>query len=97
MKPFAQFNDIVSACAEAGQKLAQDRANKGFYEPLYLYFKPSTEQRNGELILVADSSQPPEGFELATGEGLRCNVPFSNYWVWIRERSARLPILAFGN
>jgi hypothetical protein len=97
MKPFAQFNDIVSACAEAGQKLAQDRANNGFYEPLYLYFRRSTEKENGGLILVAESSQPPEEFELATGEGLRCNVPLSNYWVWIRERSMRLPILAFGN
>jgi hypothetical protein len=96
MKPFAQFNDIVTACADAGKQLAQDRANNGFYDPLYLYFKQSTEQENGELILVADSSQPPEGFKLATGEGLRSNVPFSNYWVWIRERSTRLPILAFG-
>jgi hypothetical protein len=97
MKPFAQFNDIVSACAESGQKTAQEQANKGILEPLYLYFKKSTEHENGELLLVPDSAKAPEGFELATGEGLRCNVPFSNYWVWIRERSTRLPILAFAN
>jgi hypothetical protein len=96
MKPFAQFNDIVSACSENGQKLAQDQAILGNLEPLYLYFKKSTENENGELLLVPDSKQAPEGFELATGEGLRCNVPFSNYWVWIRERSTRLPILAYG-
>ncbi len=97
MKPFAQFNDIVSACAESGQKTAQDYANKGILEPLYLYFKKSTEYENGELLLVPDSAKAPEGFELATGEGLRCNVPLSSYWVWIKERSTRLPILAYGN
>lgn len=97
MKPFAQFNDIVSACAEIGQKTAQERAIMGNLEPLYLYFKKSTETENGELLLVPDSEKAPEGFELATGEGLRCNVPFSEYWVWIRERSTRLPILAWGN
>ena len=97
MKPWMKFNDIVTACADAGMKLAQDQANKGNFEPLYLYFKSSTETENGELLLLADSNQPPEGFKLATGEGLRCNVPFLNYWTWIRERSTRLPILAWNN
>jgi hypothetical protein len=96
MKPFAQFNDIVSACAEIGQKTAQDQANKGIFEPLYLYFKKSTEQENGQLLLIPDDEKAPEGFELATGEGLRCNVPLSDYWAWIRQRSVRLPILAYG-
>lgn len=96
MKPFAQFNDIVTACADAGIKTAQDEANAGNLEPLYLYFRPSTENENGQLALVPESKPAPPGFQLATGEGLRCNVPFQNYWVWIRERSVRLPILAFG-
>jgi hypothetical protein len=97
MKPWMQFNDIVSACAEAGQKTAQEQANRGNLEPLYLYFKPSTADQNGQLLLVPDSEKPPAEFELATGEGLKCNVEFSRYWVWIRERSARLPILAWNN
>lgn len=97
MKPWMQFNDIVSACAEAGQKTAQDRANYGNTEPLYLYFKPSTADQNGRLLLVPESDRPPEGFELATGEGLKCNVPYANYWTWIQERSTRLPILAWNN
>jgi len=97
MKPWMKFNDIVTACAEAGIKTAQDAANAGNLEPLYLYFRPSTAHENGQLALVPDSKSPPPGFELATGEGLRCNVPFSNYWGWIRERSTRLPILAWNN
>ena len=96
MKPFAQFNDIVTRCADAGVLMSQAQANKGNMEPLYLYFKKSTEKENGELLLVADSEKAPEGFELATGEGLRCNVPYSNYWTWIHSRSTRLPILAWG-
>lgn len=91
-----KFNDIVTNCETKGRELSQKNAMQGITEPLYLYFKKSTETENGELLLISDSDSAPDGFELATGEGLRCNVPYSNYWAWIRERSTRLPILAWG-
>lgn len=93
--PDMEFHHLVTACAEAGQKTAQEQANRGSIEPLYLYYKRSTADESGQLLLVPDSEKPPEGFELATGEGLKCNVEFSRYWAWIRERSTRLPILAW--
>lgn len=92
-----QLNAIVTNCSEQAAKLAQDLANKGNLEPLYLYYKPSTETENGQLLMVHEEEKQPEGFILATGEGLRCNVPFASYWQWIKERSTRLPILAWGN
>lgn len=96
MKPWMQFNDIVTNCETKGRELSKNKAMQGNMEPLYLYFKKSTETENGELMLISESDPVPKGFELATGEGLRCNVPYSNYWTWIRERSTRLPILAWG-
>lgn len=95
-KPFAVFNDIVTACETEGIKLSQQKAAIGNMEPLYLYYKKSTETDNGLLLLVGDSDSVPDGFELATGEGLRCNVPYSSYWAWIKQRSTRLPVLAYG-
>ena len=87
---------LVKTCADSGVKTAQDTANAGNFEPLYLYYKPSTDKENGVLTLIPDSVDAPHGFELATGEGLRCNVPFNEYFRWIRARVNRLPILAYG-
>ena len=87
---------LVQTCAERGVITAQNTANAGNFEPLYLYYKPSTDKENGVLTLVPDSVTAPHGFELATGEGLRCNVPFNEYFRWIRARVNRLPILAHG-
>ena len=87
---------LVQTCAESGVITAQNTANAGNFEPLYLYYKASTENDNGVLTLIPDSVTAPHGFELATGEGLRCNVPFNEYFRWIRARVNRLPILAYG-
>jgi hypothetical protein len=87
---------MVNTCAEAGKLLAQQLAARGEFQPLYLYFKKSTEKECGELVLVADNQTAPDGFELATGEGLRSNVPYVNYFQWVRDRIGRLPILAYG-
>jgi len=91
-----QLNEIVTKCSKQAEELSQELAIRGNLEPLYLYYKKSTEHESGVLLMVPDSEQAPEGFELATGEGLRCNIPFSAYWQWIKERSTRLPILAWG-
>jgi hypothetical protein len=91
-----EWNKLVTNCSEKAQKLAQDNANNGNYEPLYLYYKHSTEWENGDLLMVPDSKKAPEGYILATGLGLKCNVPFYFYWNWIKDNSSRLPILAWG-
>jgi hypothetical protein len=88
--------EMVKKCADCGSHDAQKMANAGIFEPLYLYFKPSSETENGVLKLIPDSETAPDGFELATGEGLRGNVPFSEYFSWVRARVNRLPILAYG-
>jgi hypothetical protein len=84
---------LVNKCAQEGVILAKENAMKGKIEPLYLFFKAGTSHRNGELRLVADSGPVPEGFEMATGEGLRGGVPYTSYPAWVKERSTRLPIL----
>ena len=86
--------EMVNDCANAGQKLSQGLAMVGNMDALYLYYKPSTPTENGVLQLVPDSANAPEGFVLATGEGSRCNVPYSNYFQWVKSRVGRLPILA---
>ena len=97
MKTLANYEqtirDMVNQCAENGISTAQQMANIGRFEPMYLYFKPSTESADGELVLIPDTDSAPNGFELATGEGLRCNVPFNEYFRWIKARVNRLPIL----
>mgnify|MGYP001168752325 CR=1 FL=1 len=89
--------EIVKVAADKAIKLASDNANNGIFEPLYLYFKRSTESQHGELLLIGDSCQPPNGFELAHGEGLRGHIPYEFYSCWVRERCGRLPILAWGD
>jgi len=91
-----ELNQLVTVCSEQAQKLAQENANNGNLEALYLYYKPSTEFEHGHLLMVPDSKKEPEGYILATGAGLRCNVAFSYYWQWIKDNSSRLPILAWG-
>ena len=86
--------DMVNDCANAGQSLSQGLAIMGNMDALYLYYKPSTPTQNGVLQLVPDSANAPDGFVLATGEGLRCNVTYSNYFQWVKSRVGRLPILA---
>jgi uroporphyrinogen-III decarboxylase len=90
------INNLVTNCADQAKKLAQENANNGNLEALYLYYKPSTEWEHGHLLMVPDSKKQPEGYILATGAGLKCNVAFSYYWQWIKDNSSRLPILAWG-
>jgi hypothetical protein len=100
MKILADYENalrtMVNDCAEKGIKDSNALANAGNVQALYLYFKRSTESDNGVLMLIPDGDIAPEGFELATGEGLRSNVPYSNYFQWIKSRVSRLPILAYG-
>lgn len=91
-----EYKQIVSECVEQGKALSRYMANNGIFEPMYLYFRRSQEGKgSGKLFLVRDSAPNPFGYELVTGEGLRANVPFENYYTWIYERARRCPILSF--
>jgi hypothetical protein len=92
----SDYDQMVHECAEQGKALMQMLCNAGTLEPLYLYCRKSTETKNGKLYLVRDSRGAPDGCELVTGEGLRINVPYSNYFNWIWENARRAPIMKYG-
>ncbi len=91
-----EFALLVSECADQGKRLASQLANEGIFEPLYLYYRASEPGKGpGKLFLVRDSAPTPAGVKLATGEGLRGNVPYDHYYQWVHDRATRCPILAF--
>lgn len=89
-----EYRTIVQECAEQGKSLATMLANKGSFEPLYLYARPSEPGKPGRLFLVRDSAPNPIGYKLVTGEGLRSNVPYENYFTWIYDRAKSAPVLS---
>lgn len=89
-----EYFEKVQECAEQGQALARQMAAEGNNEPLYLYCRPSEPGKPGRLMLARDSAPVPPGVQLVTGEGLRSNVPFADYFRWIVERARRAPVLA---
>ncbi len=91
-----EYETLVGECAEQGRALAQRLANEGIMEPLYLYCRPSEHGKGpGRLMLVRDSAPVPEGCHLVTGEGLRANVPYARFFIWVYDRATRSPILSF--
>lgn len=83
---------IETAAADAEQRM-RTLAAAGRIETLYLYHEPANNGHDGALRMFADSDDVPECFELTTGEGLRCHVPYAHYQTWIRERASRAPVL----
>jgi hypothetical protein len=90
-----EYQSIVKQCSEQGKALMQTLANNGVLESLYLYYRPSEKGKGpGELMLVRDSAPKPEGTHLATGEGLRINIPYEHYFKWVYDRAKRCPVMA---
>jgi hypothetical protein len=89
-----EYFELVQQCAEQGQALARMMAADGTTEPLYLYHRPSEPGKPGRLFLVRDSAPVPPGVVLTTGEGLRANVPYADFFAWVHQRARRAPILA---
>lgn len=85
---------LVHSCAEDGKKKAQHGAMVGDIQPQHLFYKKAEPKQHGDLILLAESDTPPEGYELATEDSLRANVPYENYYTWVRERVGSLPVLS---
>ena len=93
MKPWERFSDMVTAAEEAGHERAQQLVREGRMPTLYLYYKKADAVRDGALTMFDDSDTVPEGWLLATAEGLRCNLNYGQYWQWVRTRALSLPIL----
>jgi hypothetical protein len=91
-----EYSKIVADCAEQGKALMRMLANEGNSEALYLHGRRSEAGKGpGKLMLVRDSAPVPEGVELVTGEGLRVNVPYHNYFQWVFDRAKRFPCLSW--
>jgi hypothetical protein len=89
-----EYRELVQQCAEQGQALARMMASNGTLEPLDLYHRPSEPGKPGRLFLARDSAPVPAGVVLTTGEGLRANVPYADFFAWVHQRARRAPILA---
>ena len=89
-----EYRELVQQCAEQGQALARMMASNGTLDPLYLYHRPSEPGKPGRLFLARDSAPVPAGVVLTTGEGLRANVPYADYFAWVHQRARRAPILS---
>jgi hypothetical protein len=89
-----EYRELVQQCADQGRALAQMMASNGLFEPLYLYHRPSEPGKPGRLFLARDSAPVPDGVTLTTGEGLRANVPYADFFAWVHPRAKRAPILA---
>jgi hypothetical protein len=90
----SEYRSLVSLAANQAEALAKNNAAAGRFEPLYLYCRPSAPGKAGCLMFFSDSDTVLPEFELVIGEGLRGNVPYSNYWQWVYDRARRSPILA---
>lgn len=89
-----EYSSLVRECAEQGRLLMQLLSNQGTPEPLYLYARESKPGEPGQLFLVRDAAPNLHGYKLVTGEGLRINVPYENYFQWIYERARSARILS---
>ena len=96
MDKYSEYATLVSECVEQGKSLSRMMAAEGIFEPLYLYARHSVAGKgSGKLFLVRDSAPVPEGVSLVTGEGLRGNVPYDQYFNWVYNRATRTPVLSF--
>lgn len=91
----ARVHAIIQVAVDRAISETKALADQGIVRTQYLYYKHSTPDAEGELTFVFHGDPIPIGFKLATGEGLRCNVPYDNYLSWVAHRSRRLPILAW--
>ena len=90
------YDEMVNECAVQAKALMHQMANNGTLEPLYLYARKSTETADGKLFMVRQSAPNPPGYELVSGEGLRINVPYDQYFNWIWKRARSAPIMCWG-
>jgi len=80
---------------------AQILGMAGITPQFFLYFRRSTENNNGALVLAAtdmpsQTSPADDGWELATPQALPRGATKNQGYNWVRENSGNLPILSWG-
>lgn len=90
-----EYDLIVAECATQGKALMRQLTADGQAQALYLYARPSTPGKRGRLMLARQDAPVPDGVVLVTGEGLRTNVPYDNYYAWIWDRARRAPVMSY--
>jgi hypothetical protein len=97
MKWEEQYFEMVTETADRAKNEMRRKVCEGTSEQMFLHYKPASAAGLwGQLALIPDSKTKiavQNGWILATGEPLRINIPYDNYWEWIRARSRPLPII----
>jgi len=88
-----RISEMVCKASVAAQHEMVKLARAGIQVPLVLCYKPCAGSNDGELRMVPDGSQIPDGFERGCEDLLPTSLSYFNYTGWIRSRVARLPIL----
>lgn len=97
MKPYAVFDDMVTACENQAAFRVRTLTNNGIEVDMRLCYFPAAGGWDGWLMLVQNGEPIPAGLILAPeGDRFTGAIPYANYWSWIRSHSMRLPILAPG-
>jgi hypothetical protein len=94
MKHNDQYKQLVAECAEQGATLQRFWARQGAPVTLYLYCRPSTPGNPGKLILAREDAPEAHLYQLVCAEGLRTNVPYTDYFQWIYDRARHAPVLS---
>jgi hypothetical protein len=84
---------MASSCSENGQKLSQTLVMQGNAQDLFLYYKEAVAEMNGELLLLSGEDRVPELYKLVTSYPLKTDVPYADFYRWVRSRLSTLPIL----
>jgi hypothetical protein len=87
----AELASIISSCVNRYAR--ESAAGQHAYNPLYLYYRPSTATESGALRIGATAET---GEELAHPERLSLWTGLQHLPGWVRSRARCLPILRGG-
>jgi len=90
-----RFEAMLQAVVESATKNVKHLTQKGLSVDMRLYYKPSSDLHDGELLVCSINNQPDE-FILASDDPFHGGIPYDEYPRWVRRHSGKLPILASG-
>jgi hypothetical protein len=88
------YKQLVQECADQGRILQRFHAGHGAPVTLYLYCRPSTPGNPGKLLLAREDNPYTHLCTLVCAEGLRTNVPYTDYFQWVYDRARSAPVLS---
>ena len=89
----ATYQQMISDAADLWMSTASRRAMSGLYDPLYLYMKPSTPTKYGELFWLTAQEQGKAGWELVTAEGFGPHLNRQQVRNKIADLTRRCPLI----